>query len=230
MDHFVRNYLLIIGLALLALFCPACSGLVEEIGAPTGHATSTVSTKASLLLDQEAVVTKELSLKSSEKTTPIAVATITPDSGPGRTNTSEPRQAKTDLSKSPSDFSRSLVIAVIDGNNFIVELAVNDDQRRKGLSGRQSLSRDAGMLFVFPTERTLSFWMKNVSFPLDIIFMDSERLITGIQTMAPQYGVGEDLLKIYKSDSPSMYALEINGGISAQLGIEVGMRVSLIER
>ena len=72
--------------------------------------------------------------------------------------------------------------------------------------------------------------MKNVSFPLDIIFMDSERVITDIQTMGPQSGVGEDSLKIYKSASPSLYALEINGGISAQLGIEVGMEMFLLER
>ena len=114
---------------------------------------------------------------------------------------------------------------VVAGQDFTVELAITADERRRGLSGRESLPPDAGMLFVFEGERVLSFWMKDTLIPLDILFIDGERRIVDIHTMPPQPGVTDAELAVYRSSEPAMYALEVNAGVAAELGLELGVIV-----
>ena len=56
----------------------------------------------------------------------------------------------------------------INGTQFYVELAVTDESRNTGLMFRESLSYNAGMLFMFPDSGPLSFWMKNTYIPLSL--------------------------------------------------------------
>ncbi len=106
-----------------------------------------------------------------------------------------------------------------------LELATTPEERRRGLSNRTSLPADAGMLFVYEEERVLSFWMKDTLIPLDIVFIDWERRIVDIQTMVPEPDVGMGDLTVYPSAEPAMYALEVNAGVAAELGLTVGMVV-----
>ncbi len=152
--------------------------------------------------------------------------TYTPRTTPSET--SPPDLVTATLEPPVTVIPAAAVVAVINGNRFQLELAVSAGQRRLGLSGRNSLPLDAGMLFVYPGERPLTFWMKDVPFSLDILFIDSQRRIVDIQTMAPQPGVGDDALTLYRSAAPSMFALEINGGLAARLDITAGMEVSLL--
>ena len=114
---------------------------------------------------------------------------------------------------------------VLAGQDFTIELAITADERRRGLSGRESLPPDAGMLFVFEGERVLSFWMKDTLIPLDILFIDGEHRIVDIHTMPPQPGVPDAELAVYRSSEPAMYALEVNAGVAAELGLELGVIV-----
>src|SRR5215469_11346065 len=57
---------------------------------------------------------------------------------------------------------------------FEVELALTPDQMALGLMFRRSLSPDGGMLFVYPSERPVAFWMKNTLIPLDMIFIGAD--------------------------------------------------------
>ena len=82
------------------------------------------------------------------------------------------------------------------------------------------------MLFVFEEERELSFWMKDTLIPLDILFIDGEQGIVDIQTMVPEPGVPTRNLTVYPSVEPAMYALEVNAGVAAELGLTVGMLVT----
>jgi uncharacterized membrane protein (UPF0127 family) len=99
------------------------------------------------------------------------------------------------------------------------EVAATDSQRATGLMHRFSIAPDSGMLFVFEASQRRSFWMRNVSFPLSIAFIDASGTIVNIEDMAPH-----DDRSIW-SASPVLYALEMRKGWFAQKGIGPGARV-----
>ncbi len=104
-----------------------------------------------------------------------------------------------------------------------VEVADEMGEMAKGLMGRTALAEDAGMLFVYPEERELSFWMRDTLIPLSIAFMDGEGRIIDIQDMKAL----DDRPPHYKSAEPARYALEVNVGFFDERGVEVGDRAKL---
>jgi uncharacterized membrane protein (UPF0127 family) len=105
---------------------------------------------------------------------------------------------------------------------FRVELARTPKEREQGLMYRERLAPDAGMLFVFERSGPLTFWMKNTLIPLDMIFIGSDRRIVGVVENAEP-----GTLSSRQVDGSSKYVLEINGGLSAKLGIQAGAAVDL---
>jgi uncharacterized membrane protein (UPF0127 family) len=106
-----------------------------------------------------------------------------------------------------------------------VEVADNLVEQAKGLMYRTALGEDRGMLFVYPDERELSFWMKNTFIPLSIAYIDSERRIVDILDMKPL----DDRPPHYVSSEPVQYALEVNRVFFEKRGVKVGDRVELPE-
>ena len=104
-----------------------------------------------------------------------------------------------------------------------VEIADDTEEMARGLMGRTALAEDAGMLFVYPDERELSFWMKDTLIPLSIAFMDSEGRIVDIQDMKAL----DDAPPHYTSAEPARYALEVSEGFFDERGVEVGDRAKL---
>ena len=104
-----------------------------------------------------------------------------------------------------------------------VEIADDTEEMARGLMGRTALAEDAGMLFVYPDEREISFWMKDTLIPLSIAFMDAEGRIVDIQDMRAL----DDTPPHYTSAEPSRYALEVNEGFFDERGVEVGDRAEL---
>jgi uncharacterized membrane protein (UPF0127 family) len=82
---------------------------------------------------------------------------------------------------------------------------------------RESLARDAGMLFVFETEAPRAFWMENTPLPLDMLFFDTRGVMCGLVENAEPFTRTQRL-----SGCDAQYVLEINGGLAAELGIERG--------
>ncbi len=80
---------------------------------------------------------------------------------------------------------------------------------------------DHGMLFVFPHESVVNFWMKNTRFPLDILYLDHADKVVSIHQMKPY-----DLTPI-SSDFPAQYAIELNLGAVGSAAVHVGDVVSL---
>ena len=102
-------------------------------------------------------------------------------------------------------------------HSFSVEVARTADDQRRGLMYRREMARDAGMLFPFDEERIANFWMKNTYISLDIIFLDEMGTITSIaERTVPRS------LKTSNSGRRVSGVLEINGGLSQELGIKVG--------
>ena len=102
-----------------------------------------------------------------------------------------------------------------------VEIADEEAEQKRGLMERTALAEDAGMLFVFPGERPLSFWMKDTLIPLSIAYIDGDGGIVDIQDMAP---LDESS---HPSAAPAQYALEVNQGFFAERGVQVGDEADL---
>ena len=104
-----------------------------------------------------------------------------------------------------------------------VEVADTNTEQQMGLMGRTVLPEDAGMLFVFEGEQTLSFWMRDTLIPLSIAYIDAQGRIVDIQDMQPL----DDVLPHYVSAEPAQYALEVNQGFFEERGVAVGDTVEL---
>ncbi len=121
---------------------------------------------------------------------------------------------------------------ILKGRPFNLELALTSGQREKGLMGRDTIAADEGMLFVYPDEEPypakLNFWMKDCLIPIDLIFIDREGIITAVHEMKPpQPGTADEDLVVYSSKRPAQFAIEIKGGLAAELGLLVGDTIKL---
>ncbi len=103
---------------------------------------------------------------------------------------------------------------------FGVEIADDPAERAQGLMQRDTLSKSAGMLFVYEAPQHATFWMKNTLIPLDMIFIDP----TGLVTRIHQNAVPLDLTGIDGGEGV-LAVLEINGGLASALGITVGSEI-----
>ena len=104
------------------------------------------------------------------------------------------------------------------------ELAVTPQEQSTGLMNRDSLGENDGMLFVFDTTRTASFWMKNTLIPLDMIFITEDGGIADINRNARP---GD--LTPYTASAPVKYVLEVNGGWCEEKNVAVGDKVLVPE-
>lgn len=103
-----------------------------------------------------------------------------------------------------------------------VEIADTAEKRQVGLMNRNILDTSTGMLFIFDSETTHEFWMKNTHIPLDIIWIDKNFTIVDIQTATP---CEKEPCEIYTPQSNATYALEINANKSQEFGFNTGEAV-----
>jgi uncharacterized membrane protein (UPF0127 family) len=104
--------------------------------------------------------------------------------------------------------------------DFPVEVVATPEDRARGLMFRKSLGESEGMLFLFPREQSLAFWMKNTFISLDMIFVSSDWRVVGVLKNVPP--LTEDRRMV---DAPSQYVLEFVGGFAERNRIEPGNRV-----
>jgi len=111
----------------------------------------------------------------------------------------------------------------IGSTTLTVEIASTPAEQQAGLSGRPSLALGHGMLFVFGTPGEYGFWMKEMLFSLDIIFINSEKSVV---TVYPELTPGTYPEAFYPAN-PALYVLEVPAGFAAQHGIVEGSKVVL---
>ena len=102
-------------------------------------------------------------------------------------------------------------------HHFTVEVARTPQEQRNGLMHRTKLARDHGMLFLMPTERNISMWMKDTPLPLDMLFIDPTGRIIYIAPSAKPNST-----KVIKADKPSLAVIELLGGTAEKDGIAAG--------
>ena len=117
------------------------------------------------------------------------------------------------------------------GNLLDFEVADTNILRAWGLSDRSSLCKACGMLFVFPENGYYGFWMKDMNFDLDIIFLDENKKIVDIYANVSKDSYLRNTIdnpnrergsRVYKNTTPAKYVIEINAGQSKIYGLKVG--------
>ncbi|WP_033067223.1 DUF192 domain-containing protein [Thalassospira australica] len=127
------------------------------------------------------------------------------------------------LNAKATGFERSRLL--VDGEVFNVEMAVTPEERSRGLMFRTEMANDTGMLFDFGASRDISMWMKNTFISLDMLFIDANGTIVGIEKRTvPQSET------IIPSPKPVRFVLELNGGSSDRMGFEIGEKVEGLPR
>jgi uncharacterized membrane protein (UPF0127 family) len=111
------------------------------------------------------------------------------------------------------------------GKTFSVEIADTSEKQALGLMFRDSMPADEGMLFIFPNEAPRGFWMKNTRIPLDIMYFDKNLKLVSISADTPPCRVSR--CPSYPSIAPAQYVLELNAGMAARLGVELGDTLTL---
>jgi uncharacterized membrane protein (UPF0127 family) len=115
----------------------------------------------------------------------------------------------------------------INGNKFLIDIADIDILRTKGLSGRISMSRNEGMLFIFSEYGIYSFWMKEMNFPLDFVWVRDETVVDITQNV-PKPAIEDgntQNLPLYSPKIPINKVLEINSGMVKETNIKIGDKI-----
>jgi uncharacterized membrane protein (UPF0127 family) len=103
---------------------------------------------------------------------------------------------------------------------FQVEVMRTPEQRARGLMYRNYLPADRGMLFDFAVSEPVAMWMQNTYIPLDMLFIRADGTVARIAERTEPLST-----RTIPSGEPVLSVLEINGGVSRQLGIKPGDRV-----
>ena len=120
---------------------------------------------------------------------------------------------------------KSVIIA---GNKIIIETAQTPKEKEQGLSGREYIPEDHGMLFIISPKSRSPFWMVDMKFPLDIIWISDNKIVQIDENAAPpKPGQKENELPLYKPPEPVDFVLEVNGGFTYKHKIMVGDTVEV---
>lgn len=110
-------------------------------------------------------------------------------------------------------------------NNLIrVDIADTIESRQKGLSGRNFMAEDEGMLFVFEDVGKYFFWMKDMNFPIDILWISEDKEIIHIEKKV----LPETFPNLFGPDVPVKYVLELSANYSDRNSISLGDKIEFL--
>lgn len=112
-----------------------------------------------------------------------------------------------------------------DGYCVNLQLAVSEADRERGLSGIDTLKENTGMLFVFELPYRHAFWMKDMNFPIDIIWLDKEGTIVYTTENAPP--CTPNYCPNYIPKNNALYVLEVNANQTRAHGAKEGEKITL---
>ena len=118
-------------------------------------------------------------------------------------------------------------IVSIRGEHFEVDIADTLASRELGLGGRGGLETGKGMLFIFGSFGDRTFWMKNVAFPIDIIWIAKDKVVGFAEDTVPHTGQSITAIARYKSPEAVDRVLEVAAGTVKRVGIAIGDGVAV---
>ncbi len=119
-------------------------------------------------------------------------------------------------------FSGEIKRLCIKDTCLAIEVVTSGQARQKGLMFRNELKPGKGMLFIFEDEAFHNFWMKNMSFPLDFIWVNKEKVIVDLTTNVKPCGSS---CPNFTSREKSLYVLEVNSGFVEKHKIKIGEKL-----
>lgn len=111
-----------------------------------------------------------------------------------------------------------------------VEVADTNESRAKGLSNRTSLDEKSGMIFVFSENEKPVFWMKDTKIPLDIIWINDNKIVGINKNVPTEIGKSDTELTRYPAPSLIDHVLEVNAGFADKNNITIGQSLSGLEQ
>ncbi len=114
---------------------------------------------------------------------------------------------------------------VLNGKVYKIEVADNSALLKKGLSGHKPLLGNEGMLFIFQKAEKYGFWMKDMTFPIDIIWFDQNLKVVHIEKdVSP-----DSYPKTFTPNSDALYVLELASGQSDIIKLKIGDSLEIIQ-
>jgi uncharacterized membrane protein (UPF0127 family) len=200
-------------IALPAIGASACEPRIEE---PVPPARTEAQRPADQSADRAPL---------SERSSPTQRARCikqTPDT-PARTTPPSPDPACPPDPETPPKLRKGKVIFKEAGGKEVeVEIAESERTRERGLMYRKAMDDTRGMIFTFQERTNHTFWMHNTCIPLDMLFIDGDGTIVGIEENTPTMNDST-----FQVGCPSKYVLEVNAGWTRRNGVKAGQRVEL---
>lgn len=117
--------------------------------------------------------------------------------------------------------SKQTTKIIVNDKTLNVKIAKSEKDKQIGLSKTNKIAENQGMLFIFDDSDFHSFWMKNMKFPIDIIYIKGDKVTTVIENAKPSTSSDENL-EIFQPDEASDKVLEVNAGIAKKYNIKKG--------
>ncbi|MDE1874794.1 MAG: DUF192 domain-containing protein [Patescibacteria group bacterium] len=164
------------------------------------------------------IVVSEMALSQKSAFVSTAIVSTSTDSTAGASSAAiAPETPLPD-----NDYHRAEV--TIAGRTFDALVADTDALQTLGLSGRPGLAPNQAMLFVFSQAGFVGFWMKDMKFPIDMLWLGSDSRITSFESDATPEGYPE----VFFPTAASQYVVELPAGALASLDVKNGDTVSIV--
>jgi uncharacterized membrane protein (UPF0127 family) len=111
-----------------------------------------------------------------------------------------------------------IIPVTVNSNTLRAEVADTPEAITQGLGGRRSLPADHAMLFVFDSDGTYCFWMKDMHFPIDVVWLNKDKKVVSVKQRVQPSSYPDQ----FCPDSDARYVIEMNAGQASNLGITTG--------
>ena len=119
---------------------------------------------------------------------------------------------------------------ILAGKELRVLVADTPRHRFQGWSGKKDMGKYDGMIFTFQDASRHPMVMRDMYFPLDIIWLNGEKIVDIAPNLSPQAGVPEDRLLVYQARTTSTMVLEVPAGFMNETGVKIGDTVQIVDK
>ncbi len=131
------------------------------------------------------------------------------------------------MARTTTNSMHAKISSVTIGTSTItVEVADTPASRSLGLSGRASLADGSGLLFIFDTAGDWGFWMKDMQFSIDILFIDAEGTVSTVHSDVSPQTYQQNPPQVFHPRAPALYVLEVPAGYAKAHNINEGSKVT----
>jgi len=109
-------------------------------------------------------------------------------------------------------------------STIFAKIATSSEDLERGLSGKSSLPYNEGMIFVFEESSSRGFWMHDMAFPIDIVWINKDKVVVGVNSdVSP-----ETYPNIFFPPEPIRYVIELNAGYAEENNIASGTLLTFV--